>query len=101
MNEIDNYRQSRKVAADAIVKWFRDSEDYLGMRQKINDCMEASGANSQSTQEGTIAHRKLTASHILIYALYGLDHDQANSAENLLNTISEQDAPIVSRGFHR
>lgn len=101
MNDIENYRQARQAAADAIVKWFRDGKGYLEMRQKVNDCFEASGANSQSTEEGTIAHRKLVASHILNYALYGLDEVQSKNAEQLLNTIAEQDAPSVSRGYHR
>lgn len=101
MDNDNSYPEARSIAARSVIDWFKNGKDYLDMRQKVNACLEASGANNQSSQEGLIAHRKLAANHLLIYSIYGLDKDQIAQADSLLQRIAEEDAPDLGRGRQR
>jgi len=101
MNNNFEYTTARNLAADALIKWVKEAEGYLEMRQKVNDCLQTSGANDQQTEERIIAHRKIAANHILIYAIHGLSSVQIQYADTLLKRIAEQDAPTVSNGIRR
>ena len=85
----NEYRKTRKAAADALIYWATPGMRQFPMRDAVNNYLEASGANRPSIggEETILAHRKIAANRLAIDCIYALSKEELYKVDRELEGI--------------
>lgn len=102
MND-QNLTALKESAVSASVNWAKTDLGYFTMRDRVNDYMEASGANKaiSDDQEAIRYGREATALAINIDAIHLLTKSEEQKLNDALMRIADDLPQTRSRGFHR
>ena len=85
----NEYNNTRKAAADALIYWAKTGMRQFTMRDAVNDYLEASDANRPSIggKETILAHRKIAANRLAIDCIYALSKEELSKVDRELEGI--------------
>lgn len=85
----NEYSNTRKAAADALIYWAKTGMRQYTMRDAVNNYLEASGANRPSIggEETILAHRKIAANRLAIDGIYALSKEELIKVDKELEDI--------------
>ena len=98
----NEYINTRKTAADALIYWAKTGMRQFTMRDAVNNYLEACGANRPSIggEETILAHRKIAANRLAIDCIYALSKEELSKVDRELENIVG-DLPKQGYGMRR